>query len=384
MRVALIDAGAYTPPYDDRLAAALAARGLDVTLLTAPFRFGEVPEPVGYRSEELFFPLSSGRFRRNPRSSARAPLKGLEYLPSFRRARRRLEQLHPDVVHVQWLVRPDRDLRWLQSVAAERPVVFTAHDLEGGLGRRREAWLRVLESVDRVIVHSRRGVEQLAALGIPPARIARIPHPVFDSARGADGDRARAGQTLLFFGLIRSYKGLDLLLRALPAVARARPDVRLVVAGDPLDPVEPLQALATELGVWERIDWRLGFLPEAEVEQVLADASVVVVPYRQRVDASGVLALAVGHGLPIVASDVGSLGETVEEFGAGEVVPPEDVDALAAACVRLLSDDGRRAEAVRGAQRARAALTWDAAAQEHEALYAEVVQARGRPDDSLP
>jgi glycosyltransferase involved in cell wall biosynthesis len=109
-----------------------------------------------------------------------------------------------------------------------------------------------------------------------------------------------------------------------------------------------------------------------------------VLPYRRRVDASGILALAVGHGLPIVASDVGSLGETVEEFGAGEVVPPEDVEALAAACIRLLGDDVRRDEAVRGAGRAREALTWEAAAQQHEVLYVELVQERARPGDSLP
>lgn len=383
MRVALIDAGAYTPPYDDRLAAALAARGHDVTLLTAPFRFGDAPEPVGYRREELFFPLSSGLFRRNPRSRARVPLKGLEYVPSFRRARRRLEQLAPDVVHVQWLVRPDADLRWLRAVAAEWPVVFTAHNLAAMLSRRPEAWLRVLQVVDRVVVQSRRSGDQLAELGVPRTRIVRIPHPVFESGMPS-GDGGRPGQTLLFFGLIRTYKGLDLLLRALQVMARDRPDVRLVVAGDPLDPIEPLERLANELGVDERIDWRLGFLPDDEVERVLADASVVVLPYRRWVDASGVLALAVGHGLPIVASDVGNLGETVEEFGAGEVVPPDDVAALAAACVRLLSDDGRRTNAVRGALRAREALTWEAAAGRHEALYAELVQERARPDDSLP
>ena len=383
MRVALIDAGAYTPPYDDRLAAALAARGHDVTLLTAPFRFGDAPEPVGYRREELFFPLSSGLFRRNPRSRARVPLKGLEYVPSFRRARRRLEQLAPDVVHVQWLVRPDADLRWLRAVAAEWPVVFTAHNLAAMLSRRPESWLRVLQVVDRVVVQSRRSGDQLAELGVPRTRIVRIPHPVFESGMPS-GDGGRPGQTLLFFGLIRTYKGLDLLLRALQVMARDRPDVRLVVAGDPLDPIEPLKRLANELGVDERIDWRLGFLPDDEVERVLADASVVVLPYRRWVDASGVLALAVGHGLPIVASDVGNLGETIEEFGAGEVVPPDDVAALAAACVRLLSDDGRRDNAVRGALRAREALTWDAAARRHEALYAELVQERARPDDSLP
>ena len=117
---------------------------------------------------------------------------------------------------------------------------------------------------------------------------------------------------------------------------------------------------------------------------LLAAASVVVLPYRRRVDASGVLALAIGHGLPIVASDVGSLGETVTEFGLGEVVPPEDVEALAAACIRLLGDDGRRDEAVRGAAKAREALTWEAAAREHEALYAELVRDHPRPGESLP
>ena len=301
----------------------------------------------------------------------------------MRRARRRLETLDPDVVHVQWLFRPELDLRWLRAVGAERPTVFTAHDLAGTLSRRREAWLPVLEAVDRVVVHSRRGADELVELGVPRARIARIPHPVFERAgTAADGD-AR-GQTLLFFGLIRAYKGVDLLLRALPLVARDRPDVRLVVAGDPLDSIEPLQSLATELGVNERIDWRLGFLPDHEVADVLAAASVVVLPYRRRVDASGVLALAIGHGLPIVASDVGSLGETVTEFGLGEVVPPEDVEALAAACVRLLGDDGRRDEAVRGAAKAREALTWQAAAREHEALYAELVRDHTRPGESLP
>jgi glycosyltransferase involved in cell wall biosynthesis len=249
------------------------------------------------------------------------------------------------------------------------------------LSRRREAWLKVCKTVDRVVVHSRRGADELAGLGVPRARIARIPHPVFASAGPiVDGPR---GQTLLFFGLIRAYKGVDLLLRALPVVARDRPDVRLVVAGDPLEPVAPLRKLATELGVDERIDWRLGFLPDDEVADVLAAASVVVLPYRRRVDASGVLALAVGHGLPIVASDVGSLGETVAEFGAGEVVPPEDFEALATACVRLLGDDRRRDEAVRGAARAREALTWEAAAGQHEALYEQLVHGHRRPGEPV-
>ena len=377
MLVALVDPLAYTPPYDHALASALADKGHAVTLLTSRFPHGRAPEPDGYTREELFAPVSTRVFRRSP---LRLAAKWIEYAPSVARLLRRIERLDPDVVHVQWLPRPEVDLRWLRRMADDRPVVLTAHDV---LPRRRKAmpvWPDVLETAERIVVHSERAVEQLVELGLDRERIARILHPVFP----ADPLPPPEGRTLLFFGLIRAYKGVDLLLRALPLVARDRPDVRLVVAGDPLDPIEPLQSLATELGVNERIDWRLGFLPDDEVADVLAAASVVVLPYRRRVDASGVLALAIGHGLPIVASDVGSLGETVTEFGLGEVVPPEDVEALAAACVRLLGDDGRRDEAVRGAAKAREALTWEAAAREHEALYAELVRDHARPGESLP
>ena len=90
---------------------------------------------------------------------------------------------------------------------------------------------------------------------MPREKLVRIQHPVFESGLEA---APPSGRTILFFGLIREYKGLDVLLRALADV----PDARLVVAGDPLDPVEPLQRLAAGLGVADRVEWRLGFLPD--------------------------------------------------------------------------------------------------------------------------
>ena len=102
----------------------------------------------------------------------------------------------------------------------------------------------------------------------------------------------------------------------------------------------------------------------------MADATLVVLPYL-RTDASGVLATAIGHGRPVVVSDVGSLGETVREFGLGEVATPGDAQALAEACRRLLSDPARLRAAFEGTRAAREALTWDAAAAEHERVYAD-------------
>jgi glycosyltransferase involved in cell wall biosynthesis len=102
----------------------------------------------------------------------------------------------------------------------------------------------------------------------------------------------------------------------------------------------------------------------------MAEAAVVVLPYRQ-LDSSGVLATAIGYRRPVVVSDVGSLGETVREFGAGEVVAPGDPKALAEATTRLL-EPRALAAAAGGADRAAKALTWKKAAQAHDVLYREV------------
>ena len=119
------------------------------------------------------------------------------------------------------------------------------------------------------------------------------------------------------------------------------------------------------LGVAERIDWRLRFLAEDEIADVMEEAALVVLPYRE-IESSGVLATALGHGRPAVVTDVGSLGETVREFEAGAVVPPEDTAALAAACVAQLREPT-------AGTAARDALSWDRAAEAHERVYAELL-----------
>jgi glycosyltransferase involved in cell wall biosynthesis len=368
VRISLADPVSYTIPYDRSLAGALARRGHEVDLFTASFLFAQLPPPDGYRHHDVFFTRSARLLRGNPRSRLRFLLKGLEYAPSARRLTKEIERLDPDVLHVQWLGLPRYDLRWLEAVQRERPVVFTAHDvLPRRTADKLELWRRVFSTVDRIVVHGAGAIDQLAALGVDRAKIVRIPHPVFTPSREIAPPH---GATLLFFGLIRRSKGLDLLIRALPAIAQQVPDVRLVVAGDPIEPAEPYQALARDLGIAERIDWRLRFLAEVEVADVMEEAVLVVLPYRE-IESSGVLAMALGHGRPAVVSDVGSLGETVREFGAGAVVTPEDPAALAEACSRLLQHPTGTTTA------AREALSWERAAEAHERVDRELLEERG-------
>ncbi len=347
MRVVIADPGAFTPPYDHELAAALARAGADVELVTSRFRFGESPRPDGYVRSELFYPLSSRAFRR---SRLRLPLKAAEHpLGMLRLARR-----PADVVHFQWLTAPQADEHLL---LVRRPTVFTAHDL---LPRRtaskRDLWRRLLARFDRVVVHSERGRETLAELGVD-ARV--IAHPVFPS----DPPRADDGRTLISLGLIRPYKGLADAIEATKRIDGAH----LVVAGEPTEPMEPYRAAAGD-----RADFRLGFLPEAELDRALGESTVALFPYRAELDQSGALLRALGAGVPAVVYDVGGLGELVGRYGAGRVVRPGDVEGMAAAARELLDDPAALEAARAGAASARATLTWDAAAAAHLDLYREL------------
>jgi glycosyltransferase involved in cell wall biosynthesis len=351
MRIAIADPPAFTPPYDHELAAALARAGADVELLTSRFRFGAVPEPVGYRRREVFYPLSSRLFRRSP---LRLPLKLAEHPLGLAR----LAAVRADVVHLQWLALPEVDARLLRL---RSPAVFTAHDL---LPRRtaskRALWLRLLGRFERVVVHSERGKAALAELGVDEARLAVIPHPVFRS----EPERRDDGRTVLALGVIRPYKGLGDAIAAVQATDGAR----LLVAGDPLEPVDAYRAAGGE-----RVEWRLGFLPDAELDRALGEATVAVFPYRAELDQSGALLRALGAGVPAVVYDVGGLAEPVERFGAGRVVTAGDVAGLTAALEELLGDADALAAARRGAAAAREALTWDASAASHLALYESLV-----------
>src|SRR5579884_395861 len=344
VRVVLADPPAYTPWYDHELAAALARGGADVELLTSPFRFAELPPPAGYRRSSRLYPVSSRVFRRSP---LRLPLKAVEHLG----VGASLARVRADVLHVQWLALPQVDVR----VPLPHPAVFTAHDL---LPRRtagkRDLWRRLLGRFDAVVVHTARGRETLAELGVSAHVVA---HPVYRSA----AVRADDGATLLALGVIRPYKGIADAVE----VVRRLPDARLLVAGDPAMPLDGLRDAP-------RVDWRLGYLAQAELDRALSEATIAVFPYRAELDQSGALLQALGAGVPVVTYDVGGLAEPVERYGAGRVVPAGDVDALTHAVRGLLADPVALAAARAGAERARAELTWDAAAAAHLELYREL------------
>src|SRR3954452_12238767 len=351
MHVLLADPPAFTPAYDNELAASLARAGAEVELVTSHFRFGPVADPDGYERVEAFYPLSSRLFKR---SRLRLPLKAVEHVIGLNA----LGQRDADVMHLQWLAAPRIDVR---DVMPLLPSVYTAHDLlPRRTAKRVSMWSELLDRFDRVVVHSEHGRDTLEEIGVDTQRLRVVPHPVFRS----DPSRTDDGRTVLCFGVIRPYKGLG---DAIEAVRRAG-NARLLVAGDPFEPVERYRTAAAGLDA----EWRLGYLPPADVERAFGDATIALFPYAPELDQSGALLQALGAGVPAVAYDVGGIAEPVRRFGAGRVVPPGDVDALAAAVAELLQDGDALEAARAGARRAREELTWSSAARAHLDLYREL------------
>jgi glycosyltransferase involved in cell wall biosynthesis len=260
----------------------------------------------------------------------------------------------PDVIHMQWLGAPELD-RWL--FRPRSPAVLTAHDIIPRRTLLKTAmWRALFERFERVVVHSERGRGQLVDFGLPAEKVRVIPHPVFRS----EVDRRDDGRTALCLGLIRPYKGTE---DAVDAVLRVD-DARLLVVGDPRVPLDGLMQTAGD-----RAEWRLGYLPDAELRRALSEATVGLFPYREEIDLSGALLQVLGAGMPAIVYDIGGLGELVGRFEAGAVVPAGDDRAMSDALRRLLGDADALAAARRGAERARDELTWEAAAAAHLDVY---------------
>jgi glycosyltransferase involved in cell wall biosynthesis len=370
MHVQLVDPSAFTPPYDRALAGALARAGVDVDLLTSHFLYGPVPEADGYRVEERFYRRSAARGLDAP---GRRAFKFAEHVGDMLRFRREADA---DVIHYQWLSVPGLDVRLLPDL---HPCVMTAHHvLPLSPSRRRVAAARrVFGSMDAVIAHSEAGARQLRGeVGLDPERIRVIPHggldyltrlpeekPLLAELEGAEGP------VILFFGLIRPYKGLDTLLEAFRQVKGAE----LWIVGNPRMDVEPLRRAAEELP--GRVRFITRFIDDAEIPAIFRRADVVVLPYRDA-EHSGVLYTALAFGKAMVLSSVGGFPEIAEQ-GLARLVPPEDPSALAATLQELVGDEGARAElGVAAARAAAGPYSWDEVARQTLSLYEELLEAR--------
>lgn len=258
-------------------------------------------------------------------------------------ARRDLTRFAPDAVIVPaWTFFVAPCLGWI-SWRLRRygiPVVSVVHNVSDHeeAGWKMRLSLFQLRQAQVFVTHNSSLASALRARlagVVANPRILVHPHPFFEQyPEPRIALPRRAGLELLFFGLVRPYKGLDVALRA---IARChRTDLRLSAVGEFWEGREETEALIHELGIADRVELVPRYVTDAEAAQYFARADVVVLPYRS-VTASGVVPVAYRYGKPVVVSDLPGLIDVVRPGETGWVVSPDDPDALA----RLLDEEIR-------------------------------------------
>jgi glycosyltransferase involved in cell wall biosynthesis len=342
--------------YTAGLARGLAEVGCEVDLLTRDHDQEFGAEPGAMRA---FVAAQAGEGVRHLELAGRVrSLGAVRQTASLRRlcARRR-----PDFVHLQDSVANDPRLALASGIPGRR-YALTVHDPVTHPGDAtsppaiRALKRRLRGGASLLIVHSEALAGELAATGEAHAPIEVVPH-----GAGEAEFTPPPPDSLLFFGRMSYYKGLDVLLDAMARIWEERPQTKLTVAGEGEIPAH--QALSDP-----RVEVRREYLAEDDLPGLFAAATCVVLPYRQA-SQSGVGSLAMQHGRAVVASRVGGLPELVSDEW-GRLVEPEDAGALATSVLEVVGTPGL-AERLgrRAAARVAEEIGWKAVAARTLALY---------------
>jgi glycosyltransferase involved in cell wall biosynthesis len=216
--------------------------------------------------------------------------------------------------------------------------------------------------------------DDLVSRGIPADRV-RVIHPGVDSVRLSPDPAGRREPvpTFLYVGRVKRYKGIGFAIRALAIARRARPELRLVVAGAG-DYLPALRRLTAELGQAEAVDFR-GFVPEAEKLALLRTSWANVFPSPK--EGWGITVVeAAACGTPSIASDSPGLRDSVRNGETGYLVPHGDIDALASRMLELAGSLDLVARLGAAGRRFAEGLTWEAAAAATERHLDDIIAGR--------
>lgn len=377
MKIALIDPSLFGWPYDLRLAKGLTDIGHVATI------YGRDPDQDFTDEEDQFLQrhyyrtLHFPQFKRLPRRVQLA-LKGLSHIESTARLVSRFQKEPPDIIHFEWVPLAIVDGKFIPKFKKIAPTILTVHD-SNPFNNSPSSFLqrfgarKILHHFDHLIVHTVAARKRLLTSDIPEERISIVPHgSLMDNVpRIIENARRREKRVqILLFGQIKHYKGADVLIRALSLLPlKTRENCLVRIVGRPAMPMEPLFSLVESLQLQRQVEFDLRFVPEIEVSTLVANADIMVFPYRE-IDASGVFMLAIGAGRPIIASNLGTFAELLGDQGPGALISPANPQELADS-LSLLVDDPvyRRSEGEKISKLRDSVPSWREIARLTEAVY---------------
>ncbi len=279
----------------------------------------------------------------------------------------------PDLIHILF-----EDL-WVGILSCLLKVkgyklVLTEHDPhlhvgENYIGKINQQLTKFLirKIVNAIIVHGNFLKNILIKKDIEKNKIWTIPHGDYSFYIKWSKNIEPETNTILFFGRILEYKGLEYLIGAENKIATSIPDIKIIIAGNgDFSKYENLIKNKKHYELHNR------FILDEEVASFFQRASVVVLPYTGG-SQSGIIPIAYAFKKPVIVTNVGSIPEVVDNNVTGYIVPPRDSEALAEAIIKLLKDDKLRENMGENAyQKMKAELSWDAVAEKTIEVYKKV------------
>jgi len=294
---------------------------------------GHSVQVISYRRlyPRIFFPGTTEIDNSNLKLDAGAvPVLGPLDPRSWRRAFKLIEGFEPDAIIFQWWQPFFGPLvgtlaRRLRKSGAKSLV--ECHNVFPHEGTPIDRILLKfgLSPFESFIAHSKSDARKLTSI-VANRKIVVAALPSLAEFSGQTGG-GRSGKTILFFGKVRKYKGLDVLIKAMPAVL-SEVECKLVIAGEFYDSLQRYEALLRELGLEQRVRIDNRYVPNEEVPGLFEQADVLVLPYITATQ-SAVARIALSNALPVIASDSGGLSETVVPNVNGLLFPSGDSSALA-------------------------------------------------------
>lgn len=352
IHIALLTGGTDRP-YAFGLAMALLAKGVRLDVIGS----SQVDSPEMHANPKLnFLNLQQGW-----RPDVSAARKLLRVALFYARLIQYAATTKAKIFHILWNNKVpyfDRTLLMLYYKFLGKGIVFTAHNVNAGKRDGTDSlWNRLtlrmqFHVADHLVVHTERMKKELTTeFNVPDHRVTVVPFGVNNSvpdtkltpaeAKKRLGIAARQ-RTILFFGAMRPYKGVEHLLAAFENLIAKDSDYRLIIAGEPKKEsakyVRQIQERINREPNRSRIVQRIGFIPDEETELYFKAADVAVLPYTL-IFQSGVVFLAYRFGLPVIAADVGSFREDIIEGRTGFVFKPCDAVDLARVIERYFESE---------------------------------------------
>lgn len=383
--------GGFDRPYAFGLAMAMASKAVPLDVIGSD----EVDSPEMHSTPGLNFLNLQGNPRENVSLLRRVSKALIFYARLFRYA----AIAKPKIFHILWnnkIQLFDRTLLMLYYKLLGKKIVFTAHNVNAGKRDAKDSLLNRLtlriqyQLADHIFVHTEAmKSELLEEYGVRSARVTVIPFGINNAVPNTEltptEAKRRLGigskeKTILFFGAIRPYKGLEHLVAAFQGIASEHQDYRLVIAGEPKkDAMQYLDDIVVTIEKHPsrgQVIQKIEFIPDAETELFFKAADVLALPYTQ-IFQSGVLFLAYSFGLPVIAADVGSFRDDIVPGKTGYLFRPCDAVDLATTIKAYFETDlfktlDSRRQEIRDFAHAR--NSWDAVSERTYNVYSELAK----------